>query len=426
MPALPMQAWFDAGRPRPEFYNFSALLRHDEALDVRLLTRAVAVVLKRHDATRMRFAETADGDLEVRHLDGAGHSRLETVDLNHLSVEDAEAEVHRQATEIQASLTILGDGPLIRVVLFQCPAGVSRLLVAASHLIMDVVSMEVVLDDVRDAYAALLARRPIELPELTASSQAWSEGLREWATSPEATTRAAQWAVVEECAPSDVPLDHAEAPNLVADELSVFHRLSVAETAAVDAFVARTPGVTHESLILTAVGVALGEWIGDRGILIDLEHHGRGTDLVDLDVTRTVGWLTSIFPFPLSTGAAASGRRGLMRVTRDLLTGRDETGEYAALAAAGHGAFTERSVAFSHAGASGADEGPWHFENLAAQDARHPQMRRRHHLEVDSLIAGGVLRISLTYSTAQFDRDSIEQFAQRALHAVLEVADARH
>src|SRR5699024_6763317 len=126
---------------------------------------------------------------------------------------------------------------------------------------------------------------------------------------------------------------HPDAPNVVADEQSVFFPLSADDTAVVNAFVAATPGVGHEPLMLAATGAALGDRLGDRGILIDLENHVRVGDLTDLDVSRTVGWFTSIFPCPLLTGASASGRRGLMRVTRDVLASRETGLDYSALAA---------------------------------------------------------------------------------------------
>lgn len=425
MPPLPMHAWFDHSRPRPAFYNFSALLRYDGAVDPRLLTRAVAVVLKRHDATRMRFGATEDG-LVVRHAPGVGHERLEVVDLRDRSDPDASARLHEHAAAVQASLEIMGGRCPIRVVLYQCPGAVSRLLVAACHLVMDVVSMHVVVEEIQESYSALVEGRSIDLPPRTASSQAWSEALLRWAQSPAADERMTAWSIVEECAPCDLPVDHPDASNVVADEQSVFFLLSPEESASMSTFVATTPGVTYESLILAATGTALGDLIGDRGILVDLENHGRVSDVVDLDVSRTVGWLTSIFPFPLPTGREASGRRGVMRVT-GLLAERDAGVEYSALAAAGRGAFVERSVAFSHAGAiSSPADAVWHYENLGPQDARDPAMRRRHRLEVDSLVVDGILRFSLTFSSAQFDRASIDALGRVVLDALMEVADVAH
>ena len=49
-------------------------------------------------------------------------------------------------------------------------------------------------------------------------------------------------------------------------------------------------------ILLSALVKVLGEWAENRNILIDLEGHGREDLFVDVDLSRTVGWFTSIFP----------------------------------------------------------------------------------------------------------------------------------
>src|SRR5262249_22184503 len=51
----------------------------------------------------------------------------------------------------------------------------------------------------------------------------------------------------------------------------------------------------HEAL-LTAVAVALGRWSGHDRLLIDVEGHGREEVLEGVEVSRTVGWFTTIYP----------------------------------------------------------------------------------------------------------------------------------
>src|SRR5262249_29015933 len=70
----------------------------------------------------------------------------------------------------------------------------------------------------------------------------------------------------------------------------------------------KVPGVYHTQIndaLLTALGQSLGEWMGAEGVLVDMEGHGREEVLEGMDVSRTVGWFTSIYPVVLP------GRRGL-------------------------------------------------------------------------------------------------------------------
>jgi non-ribosomal peptide synthase protein (TIGR01720 family) len=41
----------------------------------------------------------------------------------------------------------------------------------------------------------------------------------------------------------------------------------------------------------------------DAGVLVDVEGHGREPAVADLDLSRTAGWLTSLFPVRLEPGA---------------------------------------------------------------------------------------------------------------------------
>lgn len=49
-------------------------------------------------------------------------------------------------------------------------------------------------------------------------------------------------------------------------------------------------------ILLTALGYALREWAGTSNVLIGLEGHGREEGIGNINIKRTVGWFTSIYP----------------------------------------------------------------------------------------------------------------------------------
>ena len=70
-------------------------------------------------------------------------------------------------------------------------------------------------------------------------------------------------------------------------------------------------GVYHteiNDMLLSALGLAVGKVFKGRRILIDLEGHGREDILGDIDISRTVGWFTTIYPVVLDTGKRGGGR----------------------------------------------------------------------------------------------------------------------
>ena len=61
----------------------------------------------------------------------------------------------------------------------------------------------------------------------------------------------------------------------------------------------RVPAVYNTQIndvLLTALGRAWAKWTGSRTLYTNLEGHGRENLFEDVDVSRTVGWFTSIFP----------------------------------------------------------------------------------------------------------------------------------
>ena len=65
-------------------------------------------------------------------------------------------------------------------------------------------------------------------------------------------------------------------------------------------------------MLLTGLVLAIADWCRRRGcgadhagpaVLIDLEGHGREEIFADVDLSRTVGWFTSLYPVRLEAGA---------------------------------------------------------------------------------------------------------------------------
>ena len=62
-------------------------------------------------------------------------------------------------------------------------------------------------------------------------------------------------------------------------------------------------GTQIQEVLLTALGEALQKWTGTRqGWVVDVEGHGREDLNGQVDVSRTVGWFTAIYPIVTGTG----------------------------------------------------------------------------------------------------------------------------
>jgi amino acid adenylation domain-containing protein/non-ribosomal peptide synthase protein (TIGR01720 family) len=307
-PVTPIQAWFfEAGIPSPHHYNQSVLLTPREPLDAQRLRAAAQALQAHHPALRTHFTQAADGRWQQQ-ADARGE---EVGPIPVLAVADA-AALKERATEIQASLDF-GRGPLWRLALFQLPDGGQRLLAVVHHLVVDGFSWRVLLEDLQTAYRQLRAGQPVALPPAGAAFAQWSAHLQVLAASPALAAQADYWAGQLSGA-AELPRDHpAVTVARGADVQSIDIALDAARTGALLRAAQAALSVSIDELLLTALGRCLSRWAGGA-VLVDMEGHGREGD--EIDLARTVGWFTTVYPLrldgaglPLQEALAATRRQ---------------------------------------------------------------------------------------------------------------------
>ena len=84
--------------------------------------------------------------------------------------------------------------------------------------------------------------------------------------------------------------------NTIASARNVSVTLSAKETNALLQEVPRAYKTQINDVLLTALAQAFAGWTGENTLLIDMEGHGREEIVEGVDLSRTVGWFTTIFP----------------------------------------------------------------------------------------------------------------------------------
>ncbi len=148
----------------------------------------------------------------------------------------------------------------------------------------------------------LRAGRPPSLGVKTASLRQIGESFASRARTPALPEELEYWELVGSLPPTELPiLPDAPPEDLTADETRVTVGLDAADTAAL----LRWPpaaGVLVEDVLVAALTLALAEWTGESALYLELEGHGRDAEDDALDITRTVGWLSSRYPAWLDLG----------------------------------------------------------------------------------------------------------------------------
>ncbi|WP_263143473.1 non-ribosomal peptide synthetase [Pseudomonas sp. RIT-PI-AD] len=293
-PLTPIQAWFfEAAIPAPHHWNQSVLLRSRELLDAAWLRRALEALVQQHDALRLSFVAGEQGVRASHRDDPSDGAQL----LWLRTAEDA-AEMTAVCDAAQASLD-LERGPLLRAVLIETTDG-QRLLLAIHHLVVDGVSWRILLEDLQSAYLQAREGQQPRFPAKSSSFKAWAERLQDYARAPSLRAELDYW---HDQAAGDLPELPRDNP---AGSLSnaYLRRLSLRLDREQTERLLKQAGASYRTqindLLLTALARVLCRWSGAPAVRVQLEGHGREDLFDELDLTRTVGWFTSLFPLRLT------------------------------------------------------------------------------------------------------------------------------
>ncbi|HEX2868126.1 MAG TPA: amino acid adenylation domain-containing protein, partial [Ignavibacteriales bacterium] len=299
IPLSPVQNWFFSQQLFNMHYNNQSILFEvDDTLDSGALEMVLKEIFAHHDALRIHFS-VKNGKWEQFNRGTDANVPLVRVDISDCPDEDLPVKIEKLATEFQASLDICNE-PL-RAVYFD--SGKNRknyLLIAVHHLLIDAVSWRILLEDFQTAYQQALQGRQIRLPLKTSSFMEWSKRLIMYAQSPEITAEYAFWLKLRNAAPDIIPADYQSDENLEGEARTIRNSLEAENTRTL---LKELPAVLNAEIIhplLTALLRAFRSKTGKSGLLIELESHGRIDIFPGLDVSRTIGWFTSIYPVYLN------------------------------------------------------------------------------------------------------------------------------
>ncbi len=415
-PLLPIQQGFFAEEvAERHWWNQSVLLEAREPLDARLLEQALRGVLAHHDALRLSFTREAAG-WTARHR---GVEEGAAALLRVARVADL-AALRALADEVQRSLD-LADGPLLRALLATFDDGSQRLLLVIHHLVVDGVSWRILFEDLQTAYRQLLAGQAVDLPAKTSAFRDWAERLQAFAGDGGLDGELAYWQGQLQGASSDLPCLDPQGDQSNRHARSVSCGLDAEATRQLLQEAPAAYRTQVNDLLLTALARVICRWTGQVDALIQLEGHGREELFAEIDLTRTVGWFTSLFPLRLTPaeGIAAS-IKGIKEQLRAVPNKGIGFGALRYLGSAASQAalagLPMPRITFNYLGqfdgSFAMDEGALFVPaGERAGDDQSPDAPLANWLALNGRIYGGELRIDWSFSGECFEIASIQRLA---------------
>ncbi|QHF44578.1 non-ribosomal peptide synthetase [Pseudomonas sp. S35] len=424
-PLTPVQhVFFAEAVPERQHWNQSILLIPSQPVDADALSQALEHLLRHHDALRLGFtAQSGQWQAGHRPITTAGQPLL----------------WQRQATDSQALLDAcneaqrslnLEEGPLLRALLVNVEDGSQRLLLTVHHLVVDGVSWRILLEDLQTCYSALLQGHAPKLPDKTSAFKAWAEHLQTYARGTALQEQLHYWQTQLQDASDALPGARRNASLAGNQGQFVSTQLDPQLTRQLLQEAPAAYRTQVNDLLMTALARVICRWTKAPSALIQLEGHGR-EDLFDaLDLTRTVGWFTSVFPVKLTPGVQLSD--SIKAIKEQLRNLPDKGIGYGALRFLGDPqtqqtlrALPTARITFNYLGQFDQSFDEHALFSPAPEDSgdnQDPSAPLDNWLSINGQVYGGQLQLNWTFSRDMFDASCIQQLAddyRDELHALI-------
>jgi iturin family lipopeptide synthetase B len=439
-PLTPIQQlFFEKPRAAKHHYNQSVMLRFPRGIAASTVERIFTKLQVHHDALRMVFQHGQDGWRQYNKGTEADLS-LEEFDLREWDLQrhpEGQSTLEKLAGTLQAGID-LGQGPLMKLGLFHSQDG-SRLLIVIHHLVVDGISWRILFEDVETLYQQVLTNQPLALPPKTDSFLSWPARLAAYTESQAFRTAGDYWASVVQKPVGSIVRDNPSAGNLLSSSATETFALSREVTTRLVTQAHAALNTQLNDLLLAALLLAVHRQYGHHAVRIDLEGHGREEIEPGMNVSRTIGWFTSLFPVVLEHPQALPGQRpalGLVvkQVKEALREVPNKGVDYLLcqqrLAAAGDPAghfsqgFGTAQIRFNYLGQFDADVAGKSF--IVTQEAKGPDISPyeagEYDWEIVGMVSEGQLKISLSFGQ-QYYRQTIAAFMQAYEESLRQLID---
>jgi non-ribosomal peptide synthase protein (TIGR01720 family) len=402
-------------------YNQSVLLNSREPISEQGLRAVLDKIVLHHDALRMNFLTTETGWKQFNQGVGGGYS-LEVFE----ACDDESMRQH--CDRIQSSIN-LEQGPLFKVGLFRGETG-DRLLIVCHHLVIDGVSWRILFEDLSSLYEQYVDGLPLTLPLKTDSFMQWQHKQMEYAESAQLAAEIPYWKTIESKI-NPLPVDHEQGSNLVGNASSKAFMLNEETTTKLLTQCYTAYHTEINDILIAALSMALTEIFDIENVSINLEGHGREDIGNNLDISRTIGWFTSLYPVVIDMEHRQDPIRQLIEVKETLHRVPQKGIGYGILRYLKNERFEQNpDITFNYLGDFGSnittENGNALFEFIEDYHGKSvsPLLKRASSLEISGLVVSGCLTITISYSVEQFTKEKIKSLSaafERSLRNLIDL-----
>jgi len=423
IPLSPMQLdFFYHNQTDRHYFNNALVFFTSLDLDRNEVEAIFIKLVEHHDLLRATFSQR-DGRIIQTITRTPATIHVQSFDLRLETPENSKASFLNEVNKIQASID-LQNGPLFKIALFQMHDGY-RLLFIVHHLVVDNYSWRILLEDLIALEKQNRSGKELILDGKTGSFASYTAGLYELATTSSFKKRTSHWqniqskkSIFADTLPA-AAFEDAQKLFLMVDETTTMLLLHKAN----EAF-----QTEPHDLLLTALGSAVKQiWQCDQAA-VWLEGHGRSSSYSDVNVSRTVGWFSCLFPFIIDV-IDASPRSLVQQIKAKRLSipeGGVEYGIYRHIAAdaGGNAHHFKADFLFNYLGVIDTHEAGGSFSiESAVGETRSPAIKMQAPVVINVSVSNAQLCIEMIYSRRHVSEMDMTRFAASFVTALQNIAN---
>lgn len=409
-------------------YNQSVVLKSREPIHTETLKRSLTALVRHHDALRMIFVREEATWKQINQYTQGEHFDIFFHDLT--GTTDPLSRMEAIGAQVQAGFE-LHKGPLFKVIHLRMDDG-DHLCLLAHHLVVDGVSWRILLEDLAALYGSYRVNTLPNLPLKTSSYQHWAAGLRAYVAAGKLNKEMDYWQSISDPAAPGIPqktrnngapvrFSREEAFSLDMEQTTSIFRLHKVYNTEVN------------DILLTALALALRAAFGIRKSTLLLEGHGREEIIDGIDIGRTVGWFTTIYPFSLDISTTGDDQFEALIQVKEALRKIPNKGIGYGMLKYFEQAFRsvpESGIAFNYLGdfgknvAADSNEVMFEFSGESIGANSSGMNSQDITLDISGMIVSEVLSMSFRFDDTVYDTEGIALLASEYRNALVKLIAA--
>ncbi|MGH0498965.1 amino acid adenylation domain-containing protein [Bacillus wiedmannii] len=403
-------------------YNQYVLLEYNRVLDINKVIIAVDRLIEHHDGLRINYDKKND-ELYYNNEYVNEITPTKYFDLSKHSSGERYKSIKQLIDEDSVNFDI-GNSLLFNVTMINLGDEKQALLFTAHHLIVDGISWRVILDDFITILMQLHNKTEVKLPMKTHSFKEWAQALQDY-SKKDFGGEIDYWKSILN-KEVNYPVDYSKEKNIVKTSNVLSKEIDGTILNDLIKKINEIYNIELNEALIIGLVLTINRLTNKNEVIVELERHGRELINGHIDISRTVGWFTSMYPayFKVDHEEIEDKIKSLKEQLRNI---PNKGFNYSILKFLNR-EFKEQEVKYIRFNYLGdfdniIDKNQLNLNNIefALNSDKNNSLTAL--MDIEAMVVNGALKINIIYSKNRFKDETIQKFIESYVNTLKVILD---